>query len=106
MCYKIRPMLRTVIPLVLLFLLVPATAGFASPLSATQAGCDEEGGAEHCEVSCTLCICCSPGPLLLLGDLEESLGRDLEGLWPEQGAMPIEALPRDILHVPEPAPGR
>ena len=75
--------------------------GLAAPLAADS--CEDCGGAapECCASSCTLCLCCGPGPFGI--DASRPAGCVLVTLAPASGAAapPAELLvPRDILHVP------
>lgn len=89
----------------LLLLVAALVAAFVAPAASVAADCEEEGGGECCGLEGAVCLCCSPAPRTTL---PPAGGRPAIGpagsVGTEAAAAAPEPLPRDILHVPKPAP--
>lgn len=88
-------------------ILVVATIVLAAPLVATSVACAEDGGTDCCGLDCATCLCCSHCSQITLNQPSRRSADEIDGrLQPQGRPTTREPLPRDILHVPRPAPVR
>lgn len=90
---------------VLVLLVAALAAAFVAPAGSVAAGCEEEAAEECCDLDCALCLCCSsvPRTTLRAAGGQPAIG-PAGSVGAEEAAAAPDPLPRDILHVPKPAP--
>lgn len=90
---------------VLVLLVAALAAAFVAPAASVTSGCEEEGPGECCGLDCAACLCCAPVPRTTLPPAggQPAIG-PAGSVGAEEAAAAPDPLPRDILHVPKPAP--